>query len=135
MKTRHYSVLGALLWTISAQSVAIAEELFYENCVDGKCQKQYLVGKEKIAEGRYKAKVMLLDYKSRASADADERYRFANVICDKDKPSVGWQNASPQRIDKSAYSVKVPKKRGKEVDEPPKKYDELTSLWKKVCHI
>ena len=127
--------IAVLCFSMLFCSAAYAEELFYENCVDGQCQKRFLMGKEKISEGHYKAKVMLLDYRSKGSAEADEHYKIAEVVCDKAKPSVAWKNEKLHSIDKGIYATKVVKRGKRAVDEPVKKYDELTSLWKNVCHL
>ena len=137
MKSTNYieAFFAAVLSLTLTCNTAAAEELFYENCSDGLCQNRYLVGKEKLSEGHYKAKVMLLNYRGKSSGEADEHYKYAEVVCDKAKPSVTWKNEKSQGIDKSVFAAKVVKKGGKAADDPVKKYDEITSLWKKVCHL
>lgn len=135
MKTKYYngSRIAVILLALAVQKSAIAEELFYENCVDGKCEKRYLVRKDKISDAHFKVKIMLLEYRSKSSADAEEQYRFADVVCDKDKPTVAWANSKPQNIDKRIFVQKIIKKGKKSFEEPPKTFDAETNLWKKIC--
>ena len=119
--------------SLSFGNNAFAEDLYYENCESGNCQKGFLIGKQRTDGNQFNVKVMLLNYRGKGPGEVDEHHKSGKVSCDVNKPTVAWTDSKPQLIDKSIFSKKMNKKVAKLNDEPPKKYDENTSLWKKVC--
>jgi hypothetical protein len=110
-------------------------QLFYDDCADGKCRKAFIEKKEKMGDELYSVRTIYLMYRQRGATNADEQNRSAKVSCNKSKPTVTWGAGKPQTVDKRIFAKTVLKK-GRFV-EPEKqvKYDETTSLWKKICEM
>ncbi len=108
-------------------------QLFFEDCAQGKCRKAYIEKKEKVGDDQYLVRMIFLTYHQPGTTSADEQNRTARVSCNKKNATVTWGSGKPQAVDKSIFAKPTPKK-GK-VAEPEKqvKYDETTSLWKKIC--
>jgi hypothetical protein len=108
-------------------------QLFYDDCAERICRKAFIEKKEKIGDELYSVQTIFLTYHQRGTTNADEQSRSAKVSCSKSTPTVTWGAGKAQALDKSIFAKPVIKK-GKLV-EPEKlaKYDETTSLWKKIC--
>jgi hypothetical protein len=124
-----------LLMVFSLAAEQAAAQLFYEDCTQGKCRKAFIEKKEKTGEDQYSVKTIFLTYRQPGTTNADEQNRSAKVSCNRKNPTVAWGGGKPQPVDKSVFAKPAPRK-GKIV-EPEKlvKYDETTSLWKKVCPL
>jgi hypothetical protein len=108
-------------------------QLFYDGCAEGTCRKAFIAKKEKIGDELYSVQTIYLTYHQRGTTNADEQNRSAKVSCNKSKPTVTWGAGKAQTVDKSIFAKPVLKK-GKLVEpEKQAKYDETTSLWKKIC--
>jgi hypothetical protein len=108
-------------------------QLFYEDCSQGKCHKAFIEKKEKTGDEQYFVRTIFLTYHQLGTTDADEQKRSAKVSCNKKNPTVAWGAGKAQIVDKSIFAKPLIKK-GKLVEpEKQAKYDETTSLWKKIC--
>jgi hypothetical protein len=108
-------------------------QLFYEDCTQGKCHKAFIEKKEKTGDEQYFVRTIFLTYHQLGTTNADEQNRSAKVSCNKKNPTVAWGTGKAQIVDKSIFAKPLLKK-GKLVEpEKQAKYDETTSLWKKIC--
>ena len=125
--------VGLLIFFSLSVSEALAQ-LFYDDCADGQCRKAFIEKKEKIGDELYFVQTIFLTYHQRGTTNADEQHRSAKVSCNKRKPTVTWGTGKAQIIDKGIFAKNILKKKGKITEpEKPAKYDEATSLWKKIC--
>lgn len=126
---------ACLLIGFSLLAGQAAAQLFYEDCAQGKCRKAFIEKKEKTGDEQYSVKTIFLTYRQPGTTNADEQNRSAKVSCNRKNPTVAWAGGKPQLVDKSLFAKPTPRK-GK-ISEPEKqvKYDETTSLWKKICPL
>lgn len=132
----HMRIIKAGVFLVSALLAGeAAAQLFYEDCADGKCRKAFVEKKEKIGEELYSVKTIFLTYRQRGTTNADEQNKSARVSCNRKSPTVAWSGGKPVPVDKSLFAK--PSVRKGKVVEPEKqaKYDESTSLWKKICPL
>jgi hypothetical protein len=108
-------------------------QLFYDDCAESICRKAFIEKKDKIGDELYSVQTIFLTYHQRGTTNADEQSRSSMVSCNKRAPTVTWGAGKAQALDKSIFAKPVSKK-GKIVEaEKQAKYDETTSLWKKIC--
>ncbi len=124
------------VWLMIALSLPVGQamaQLFYEDCTQGKCGKAFIEKKEKTGDEQYFVRTIFLTYHQLGTTNADEQNRSAKVSCNKKNPTVAWGAGKAQIVDKNIFAKPVLKK-GKLVEpEKQAKYDETTSLWKKIC--
>ncbi|MGJ0506092.1 MAG: hypothetical protein ACR652_02965 [Methylocystis sp.] len=109
-------------------------QLFYEDCAQGKCRKAFIEKKEKIGDELYFVQTIYLTYHQLGTTNAEEQNRSAKISCNMVKPTVTWGRAGKAQIVNKSIFAKPVLKKGK-LAEPQKqaKYDDTTSLWKKIC--
>jgi hypothetical protein len=132
MRTRLMRMCPFILNSLLAgQAMA---QLFYDDCTGGQCRKAFIEKKEKIGDELYLIKTIFLTYHQRGTTNADEESRNAKISCNKARPTVTWGAGKAQMVDKRVFARSAPKKKHRVVEpEKPEKFDETTSLWKKVC--